>query len=201
MAEALVLYNGEMAATNLFVYLIGFAGVGKLTTARKLADLLDARVVDNHWINNPIFGLIDRDRGAPLPPSVWEQTRKVRHAILETIATLASPRANFILTNSLADEDPEDRRIYEAVRATAERRSALFVPVRLLCDEEQLVKRVVSPERAAHMKRMNPVAAAEELRAFTPLLTHHANELTLDTSASTPDASARLIYDHVKGIA
>ena len=196
-----MLYNGEMAATNVFVYLIGFAGVGKLTTARKLADLLDARVVDNHWINNPIFGLIDRERGAPLPVSIWEQTRKVRHAVLETIATLASPRANFILTNSLADEDPEDRRIYEAVRATAERRSALFVPVRLLCDEEQLIKRVVSPERAAHMKRMNPAAAAEELRAFTPLLTRHANELTLETSASTPDESARLIYDHVKGIA
>jgi predicted kinase len=136
MAEALVLYNGEMAATNVFVYLIGFAGVGKLTTARKLADLLDARVVDNHWINNPIFGLVDRDRGAPLPPTVWEQTRKVRDAVLETIATLSAPHANFILTNSLANEDPEDRKIYEAVRATAERRGALFVSVRLLCDED-----------------------------------------------------------------
>jgi hypothetical protein len=84
---------------------------------------------------------------------------------------------------------------------TAERRNALFIPVRLLCDEEQLMKRVVSPERAAHMKRMNPVAAAEELRTQTPLLTHHANELTLETSASTPNASARLIFDHIARIA
>jgi hypothetical protein len=186
-----------MTMKNVLVYLIGFAGVGKLTTARKLTELMDARVVDNHWINNPIFGLIDRDHGVRLPPSIWEQTRKVRHAVLETIATLSSPNANFILTNSLADDDAEDRRIYEAVRMTAERRKALFVPVRLLCDEEQLMKRVVSPERAAHMKRMNPVAAADELRMQTPLLTHHANELTLETSTITPDASARLIHEHV----
>jgi predicted kinase len=84
-----MLYNGEMTAKNVLVYLIGFAGVGKLTTARKLAELIDARVVDNHWINNPIFGLIDRNRGERLPPSIWEQTRKVRHAVLETLATLA----------------------------------------------------------------------------------------------------------------
>src|SRR5260221_705044 len=107
-----------MALENVFVYLIGFAGVGKLTTARGLAGLMNARVVDNHWINNPIFGLIDRDRGAPLPASVWEQTRKVRTAVLETIATLGAPHANFILTNSLAEEDPEDRKIYDAVRMT-----------------------------------------------------------------------------------
>lgn len=192
-----MLYNDWMIVKNVFVYLIGFAGVGKLTTARKLAGLLDARVVDNHWINNPIFGLIDRDHGVRLPPSVWEQTRKVRHAVLETIATLSSPQANFILTNSLAEDDSEDRRIYEEVRTTAERRNALFVPVRLLCDEEQLMKRVVSPDRAAHMKRMNPVAATEELRTKTPLFTHHANELTLETSASTPDTSVRLIFDHI----
>jgi predicted kinase len=197
----LLLYTDEMAVANVLVYLIGFAGVGRLTTAQKLAYLLDARIVDNHWINNPIFRLFDNDRVTPLPASVWEQTRKVRAAVLETIATLGAPHANFILTNSLADEDHEDRNIYEAVRVTAERRGALFVPVRLLCDEEQLVKRVVSPERAARMKRMNPVAAAEELRTLTPLLTHHANELTLETSAITPEATARLIYEHIGRVA
>ena len=196
-----MLYNGEMTVKNVLVYLIGFAGVGKFTTAQKLAGLLGARIVDNHWINNPIFGLIDSDRITPLPPSVWEQVGKVRHAVLETIALLSPPQANFILTNSLADDDPEDRQIYDAVLATAERREALFVPVRLLCDEEQLTKRVVSPERAGRLKRMDPIEAAREVRTLTTLLTHHVNELTLDTSAITPEVSARLIYDHVNAIA
>lgn len=39
---------------NVMVYLVGLSGVGKLTVARHLALLLNARVVDNRWINNPL---------------------------------------------------------------------------------------------------------------------------------------------------
>jgi predicted kinase len=63
---------------NVIVYLVGFPGTGKLTVARELALLLNARVVDNHWINNPILGLIDSDRVTPFPEDVWDQIAKVR---------------------------------------------------------------------------------------------------------------------------
>jgi shikimate kinase len=32
---------------NVMVYLVGFSGTGKLTVARELASILQARVVDN----------------------------------------------------------------------------------------------------------------------------------------------------------
>lgn len=47
------------------IYLsMGFPGTGKLTIARMLAHRLrdqgqEVRVIDNHFINNPIFGLIE----------------------------------------------------------------------------------------------------------------------------------------------
>lgn len=88
----------DCSITNLFVYLAGFAGTGKLTIARALAGLIGAKVVDNQWINNPIFGLIDPDGVTPLPDGVWAQTAKVREAVLETIATLAKPGTNFVFT-------------------------------------------------------------------------------------------------------
>ena len=54
-----------MASSGILVHLLGPAGVGKLTVAQVLAPLLQARVVDNQWINNPIFGLLDNDRTSP----------------------------------------------------------------------------------------------------------------------------------------
>jgi hypothetical protein len=107
---------------NVMVYLVGFSGTGKLTVARELALILKARVVDNQWINNPIFGLLDNDRVTPFPIGVWDQITKVRQAVLDTIATLSAPDANFILTHAGYDNDREDWEIYNAIARTAERR-------------------------------------------------------------------------------
>jgi hypothetical protein len=79
---------------NVTVYLVGFSGAGKLTVARELAVPLRARVVDNHWINNPILGLLDNDRVTPFPTAVWDPVDKVRQVVLDTIATLSGLRTS-----------------------------------------------------------------------------------------------------------
>src|SRR3954454_9951106 len=102
---------------NVVVYLVGFAGTGKLTIATELAKMIDAKIVDNHWINNPIFGLIDSDGVSPLPPGVWDQTARVRKAVLETIATISRPDMNFIFTHEGLAGEPADEKIYSDIRA------------------------------------------------------------------------------------
>jgi hypothetical protein len=183
---------------NVMVYLVGFSGSGKLTIARELSLLLEARVIDNQWINNPIFGLIDNDRVTPFPTGVWDQITKVRQAVLDTIATLSAPDANFILTHAGYDDDREDWKIYHAIVRTAERRKAIFVPVRLLCEKGELARRVVSPERALRLKSMDPEAACREARNRDVLKVNHANLMTLDISAISPQESARLIVEHIQ---
>ena len=59
--------------SNVVVYLVGFASTGKLTIARELAPMLNAKVVDNHWVNNPIFGLLETDGKTKLPDAVWDR--------------------------------------------------------------------------------------------------------------------------------
>ena len=180
------------------VYLVGFSGTGKLTVARELSLLLKARVVDNHWINNPILSLIVSDRVTPFPEGVWNQIAKVRKAVLDTIATLSPPESNFILTHAGYDDDSEDWEIYDAIARTAEHRGALFIPIRLLCAEEELLRRVVSSERALKHKSMDPEAASRDAKGRSVLAINHANGMTLDITALSPPEAARLILRHIQ---
>jgi hypothetical protein len=185
---------------NVMVYLVGFSGTGKLTVAHELALLLKAKVVDNHWINNPILGLIDSDRVTPFPEGVWDQIAKVRQAVLDTIATLSAPDSSFIMTHAGYDDDPEDWKIYNAIAEAAERRDALFVPIRLLCAEEELLKRVVSSERALNHKNMDPEAASRDSKGRNVLAFKHANGMTLDITALSPPDAARFILKHIQSL-
>jgi hypothetical protein len=185
---------------NVIVYLVGFSGTGKFTVARELALLLKARIVDNHWINNPIFGLIDNDRVTPFPEGVWDQIAKVRQAVLDAIATLSAPELNFIFTHAGYDDDPEDWKIYNAIAEAAERRGALFIPIRLLCAEEELLRRVVTSERALKLKSMDPEAASRDAKGRNVLAVNHANGMTLDVTALGPQEAACLILTHIQSL-
>ena len=183
-------------AHNSIVLLLGFPGTGKLTIARALAPLIGAKIVDNHWINNPIFGLIEPDGKTPLPETVWDRTNEVQHAVMETIATLAKPMANFIFTYYGVEDEPYDTKSYELMRDTAQRRGALFVPVRLLCSELEMRKRIISSERKENFKTINPDGVGKYQRQ-TLLNPSHPNQLTLDVSALAPTESAAAIAAHV----
>lgn len=185
------------------VYLLmGFPGTGKLTIARALSALVrdqgqEVRVVDNHFINNPIFGLIEQDGVTPLPPEVWERVGEVREAVLRTIESLSPRSWSFIFTSDLVDR-PEDRAWFDRLLQLSSRRQSVFAPVRLLCDLEELSRRVVSPERRVLMKSIS----VEELTARYPveevLDAGHPNTLTLDVTEAPPEIAAQRILDHAQ---
>lgn len=183
---------------NVFILLLGFPGTGKLTIARSLGTALPGRVIDNHWINNPILGLLTEDGHSILPDAVWEQTAKVRQAVLDTIATLSHPAANFIFTNSGTQGDGRSLASYEQIKEAADRRRALFLPVRLLCEEAELVRRVMSPGRRDRLKSIDPKAARHRSRTATVLDAKHPHSLAIDVTAISADEAARRIHEHVK---
>jgi hypothetical protein len=182
---------------NVIVYLVGFAGTGKLAVARELAPLIDATIVDNHWINNPIFGLLRSDGMTKFPDAVWTAVAKVRDAVLETIATLSPRDASFIFTHDGRDDEPEDRAIYDAFRTTAECRNALFIPIRLICETDELARRIVMPGRKERHKSINPQSAREVSRTQKVLDPQHANGLTLDVTNLPPRQAAAVIHQRI----
>jgi hypothetical protein len=54
---------------NTIFYLIGPPGVGKYTVGRIIATRSGAKLVDNHYWNNVVFGLIEQDGVTP-PASI-----------------------------------------------------------------------------------------------------------------------------------
>jgi hypothetical protein len=186
--------------SNTFVLLLGFPGTGKLTIAQSLATLIGAKIVDNHWINNPIFGVVETDGHTPLHASIWDQTQKVREAVLDTIATLSRPNSSFIFTYVGLEGDSYDRHSYSLMKEASERRNALFVPVRLLCSEKELARRIAMPERKDRLKETNSLAAIERHRAFSILDPHHPNQMTLDVSELSAVDAAGAIERHIRGL-
>ncbi|HRD77921.1 MAG TPA: hypothetical protein PK264_18610 [Hyphomicrobiaceae bacterium] len=187
-----------MASRGAIVHLIGPAGVGKLTVARALAPMLDAIVVDNHWINNPVLGLLRHDRVTPYPAQVWTEIEKVREAVLATIAVICPPEQSYILTNELYDGE-DDRALGQQVARAAEMRGSPYLPVRLHCAPEALASRVVSPDRAPRLKSMDADTARRNASRGA-LMTGSASELTLDTTDLEPHATALRIAAHVQRV-
>jgi predicted kinase len=188
--------SDTIAKNGVIVCLVGFPGVGKLTIARALSRLIDATIVDNHWINDPILRLLPKTDARPVPDAVWSEVAKVRGAVLETIAAFAAPGANFIFTYAGANEDPADRKAFEEYRDVAVRRAARFMAVRLTCSEDELVRRIQSPERRGR-KLMDPVEAIENVRHYSPLDPGIPGNLSLDVTHLAPETAAALIFDHL----
>jgi hypothetical protein len=141
------------------VYLItGFPGVGKYTVALALVQQLaargqDARLVDNHYVTNPVFGVIATDGETTLPPGVWELVAQVREAVLTAISSFGPADASYVFTNYVREAESAKATPYaERLRALAEDRGGRFVHVALTCERDEQVRRVARPERADRLK-------------------------------------------------
>jgi len=176
-----------------FIYLIGFAGCGKLTIAQAIQARCDFILADNHLVNNVIFSLIDPDGKTELPEKVWEHVRRVRSAMLDTIRDLAKPGRSFIFTNELLEGEERDRQIFLEIADLARHRGAIFLPVRLTIAPVELARRVVSPGRAERFKEIDPQAALTKAREREVIRPHGFNFIEVDVSTITAEEAAERI--------
>jgi hypothetical protein len=186
---------------NTIIVLFGFAGTGKYTIGRELARRTGAKLIDNHLINNALFTAVNADGVTPLPREIWAKLDRVRQVVYETIDELASPELSFVFTIQLIEEDPNDHKAFaDLVDLAAARRSA-FVPIRLICELEELCRRVVSPGRAAMLKQITAAAARQRALSKSVLQPHHPNLRTIDVTTKSALESANEILAYVNTIA
>ena len=173
------------------IYLTGKPGVGKYTIAKELAAKHGFIICDNQLINNTIFALLAYDGYAKIPDFAWEVIGNIRRCVF---TFLAKERYNsYILTNNLY-EDEGDRECYEQVQNMAKIRGSVFVPVRLLIDQDDHLRRVTNPSRRDRLKSIDP----EDVYDETPLLTiSHPNLLEVNVSNLSPEDAAVVIINHI----
>ena len=183
---------------NTIIALIGFAGTGKYTIARELCELTGAKLIDNHLINNPIFKVVDPDGIRPLPPGIWDKVKAVRGIVYEAIRELSLSDLSFVFTIELFESSPGDQRAFIDLEELAASRRSLFVPVRLLCEIEELCRRIVDPSRVQMLKSLSPEAARQKSAQETVLDSTHPHVLTIDVTEKTPSETAEMILGHIK---
>jgi hypothetical protein len=187
------------ALANSFIYLMGVAGAGKLTVAKAIAAKTGARVVDNQLINNPVFSVVRQDGVTPLPRAVWDRVFTIRTAVLETIASLSPAEWSFVFTHEAYGE-PYDIAVYQLTREAAAARNAAFLPVRLICDPDEIARRVMNPERRVLMKSANAAKSAARAAANATYDPGTPDVLTLNNTVLAPDAAAGAIIDAARAL-
>ncbi len=183
-----------MKSNTAIIYLTGKPGVGKYTIAKALASDCGFIICDNQLINNPIFELLQYDGYAKIPDFAWDSIARIRNEIFEFLTKI--PQGSYVLTNNLY-EDNGDRNLYEQVKKMANLRGSIFIPVRLLINEQEHLKRVVQLERRARWKSIDP----QDVYDKRPLLSiYHPYLLELNVSKLSAEKAAKEIVKHITGL-
>lgn len=182
---------------NTIILLMGFAGTGKYTIGCRLSELTGAKLIHNHLINNPIFTVVDADGVKPLPAPVWDKVKQVRRLVYDSIREFAPPHLSFIFTMELRQNNPADHFAFNELKKLAAVRGSLFVPFRLVCDVEELCRRVVSPERAGRLKEVSVERARKKSAEDMVLNPAHPNLRTLDVTRKSPNGGVAAIIKEI----
>ena len=193
-------HHPEVTTPRPTIYLLlGYPGTGKYTVAQALASELEARgrttrVVDNHYVNNPVFGLVAQDGIVRLPEGIWDRVGEVRNALLATVETLSPRDWSFVFTNWIAEGEVEGIEYLKRLRAIARTRGSEFVCVRLTCEPDELARRVVSQSRRERMKWTDG-AAVVALTKRLAILDPGPRTFTVDNTRLAPENCARGILE------
>ncbi|HEY3025116.1 MAG TPA: hypothetical protein VGJ55_03090 [Pyrinomonadaceae bacterium] len=185
---------------NTLVLLIGFAGTGKYTIGRELCRRTGAKLVDNHLIANPVFTVVNADGITPLPKEVWAKLKEIRRIVYESIRELSPANLGFVLTMELRENNPDDHSAIDDLEKLAAARQSLFVPIRLVCEVEELCRRVADPKRRERLKEISVENTRRKSAEDAVLNPKHANLRTIDVTAKSPSETADAIIREVDSL-
>ena len=170
------------------VVIYGAPGVGKLTTAKALAELTGFRLFHNHLSFDLVSAVFDFQT-----PPFSRLSETIRLATFEAAARENVPGLVFTFVYSAPEDDEFVGRIVQVVEAHGGQ--AVFV--RLSCDQATLERRVLGEERKRFGKIASVPALRGALRRWKLDATMPFGEsLEIDNSSLPAGEAARRIAKH-----
>ena len=140
----------DTAPCAMIVHINSYPGVGKLTIAKCLAPLIDAKILDNHSIYNVAFALTE------FKSEVFYNTvRAVRELAYQRVCEL-SPNVPVILTNAHAQDSDWGNECWDAAIALAEKSHRKHLVILLHCSREENARRIQGLDREEKRKPRDP---------------------------------------------
>ncbi|MEP7007841.1 MAG: hypothetical protein ABI810_17815 [Sphingomonas bacterium] len=170
----------------MFISLNGWPGAGKLSVGLALAELLDARLLDNHSWMNVAIALTEFGSAA-----YYEAARAVRDVAFGVVLALP-PEVPIIFTNVNATGGTSGfaEEHWNAIRALAAKRKVPVISVMVDCHPDERARRIVSPERRLAKKLRDP-EVLHRMMARRSLFDDGADyRHTVDTTHISPENCA-----------
>ena len=184
---------------NTIILLMGIAGTGKATIGAAMTQKnQNFRFVPHHsWID-PILNLFGDDESKVfwgLDEKGWAALNQARDVVFNTITEACPQESSFIITYELLANNHYHQEFFDALMQVVQKRKALFVPVRLICDLDEQLKRVTNEQRMAHYKTRDPALIKKRHAESEVFFSHLPTEHTLDvTQLTSEQAAANIIH-------
>lgn len=188
----------DIKLENCLVLLMGLPGSGKKTVGEALVKNSNFRIATDWY--DPILKLLGDDYQVMwnLNEEAWKKLNAADDLILSTIADVCPKTSNFVLTQMMFDKDPYHQIFYDKVLAVIKKRQSHFFPVRLLCDENELIKRVQAEDRKNYFKTRDVALSRDRSRGVEVFYSQHPNEITIDNTHKNPEDVADIIIEHMR---
>ncbi|KAH7085278.1 hypothetical protein BKA63DRAFT_597947 [Paraphoma chrysanthemicola] len=194
-----ITYTMSFAPAPL-VYINAFPGTGKLTIARALVALFfnshsTATLIDNHTLIDPVAAKFPRQH-----PRYTDARRQEREKVLRAYIENPERDEEVVIITDCRATTPAGIAIVQEFKASAQRAGRMFVPVCLVCEEGENMRRLTSEERKdGGTTKLMDVEAAGQIRNNHQI--YHfglREELVLDVTSLSPEEAAGNIMEKAK---
>ncbi|KAK1599025.1 uncharacterized protein LY79DRAFT_665578 [Colletotrichum navitas] len=184
-----------------FIYINGFPGVGKLTVAKDVCNLIqESGVFHNHLVIDPVAAMLDRRSEA------YDELRaEFRRRALHAVATRPELEdTTFIFTDS-RESSAQGSAGVKDYQSAAEVRGVPFISIILHCKLEEKLRRLEGKDSGDESRRSTELIDGEILRIVreNEEIFRCGGELELELNITDikPSEAARVIVHHAYTIA